>query len=54
MANLPSVEKHRSSIFNKSFLCKAPSTWNMFGNNIKNATKLNVLVNQYKKSIFNS
>ncbi len=45
----PRVEKHTSTIFNKSFLCRAPSLWASLGQNIRNKPSVPSFTTAYKK-----
>ncbi len=47
--NNPRIEKHKTAVFNKSFLCKAPSIWASLPPNIKINNKLNTLKRNFKK-----
>ena len=46
----PRIQRHNTSLFNKSFLCKAPSIWANLGQEIKEKTKILLFSRAYKKS----
>ena len=45
----PRIQKHSSTTFNKSFLCKAPSLWSSLGQNVKSKAKMSSFIIAYKK-----
>ncbi len=46
----PRIQKHSSNLFNKSFLCRAPSLWTSLGQDVKNKPKITSFNKAYKKS----
>ena len=48
--NNPLVGAHKSSIYNKSFLCKSPSLWNGMSPEIKNCKTIASLSRKIKKN----
>ena len=48
--NNPRIEKHKTAVFNKSFLCKSPSLWANLPYNMKNMNKKNLFSNSFKTS----
>ena len=47
--NNPIISTHSSTIFNKSFLCKAPSLWATLNNDLKNSKSLHSFANRFRK-----
>ncbi len=47
----PRIQRHNTSLFNKSFLCKSPSIWANLGQEIKEKIKISSFSKAYKKSI---
>ena len=52
--NYPRVQRHTSTIFNKSFLRKAPSVWAKLGQDIKSKSKLSSFCTAFKKYTIHS
>lgn len=48
----PLVNKHKSAVFNKSFLCRSPSIWSAASNHLKTSKTKGTLVSRFKKEIF--
>ena len=48
------VAKHRSAIFNKSFLCKTPAIWNTLSQDVKNANNSKCFLRRLKKEKINT
>ena len=44
----PRVAKHKTAIFNKSFLCKGPTLWNNLDNSIRSAKSLKSFSRNFK------
>ncbi len=45
----PRIQKHSTSTFNKSFLCRAPSLWASLGRDMKNKIKITSFNKAYKQ-----
>ena len=50
--HLPNIKKHKSELYNKSFLCKCISYYNELSNTIKKTTNLYEFAREYKKELF--
>ena len=50
--HLPNIKKHKSDLYNKSFLCKSITYYNELNSSIKSAPNLKEFVNKYKKELF--
>ena len=50
--HLPNIKRHKSELYNKSFLCKSIAYYNTISNNIRNTPNLKEFTNMYKKSLF--
>ena len=48
--NHPRIEKHKTAIFNKSFLCKAPSIWVGLPLTVKNKDKKSAFIHSFKNN----
>ena len=48
----PLIGKHKSAVFNKSFLCKAPSFWSTASDNLKTSKSRGSLISRFKKEKF--
>ena len=48
--NNPRIDRHHSSTYNKSFLVRAPSIWNILGRDTKNKTKISNFTSAFKKA----
>ncbi len=46
--NHPRIEKHKSAVFNKSFLCRAPALWTSLPTNIRTKNKKPAFSLSYK------
>ncbi len=46
--NHPRIENHKTSTFNKSFLCRSPSIWAGLPYNVKNKTKKSTFIDAFK------
>ncbi len=46
--NNPRIHQHRSNIFNKSFLNRAPSIWSKLDRDIQNKTKISAFCKAFK------
>jgi len=50
--NNPTVAKHKSAIFNKSFLCKCPTSWRILNDDTKNSKSIKSFTRKIKKEKF--
>ena len=50
--NLPNIKRHRSDLYNKSFLCKCISYYNELNSTIKKSLNMHKFINKYKKDLF--
>ena len=50
--NLPNIKKHKSDLYNKSFLCKCILNYNELKSAIKNSLNIYELTNKYKTELF--
>ena len=50
--HLLNIKKHKSELYNKSFLCKCISYYNELNSSIKNTPNLYEFVRKYKKELF--
>ena len=50
--NYPRIGKHSKLIYNKSFLCKGPSTWINLDESIRNSNNLKHFTHLFKKRLF--
>ena len=49
--NLPNIKRHKSDLYNKSFLCKSISYYNELNSTIKKSPTLYEFTNKYKKEL---
>ena len=47
--NLPNIKRHKSDLYNKSFLCKCISYYNELNSTIKKSPTMYKFINKYKK-----
>ena len=49
--SLPNIKRHKSELYNKSFLCKSIAFYNTISNKIRNTPNLKEFINMYKKRL---